>query len=222
MSSMCPKCHGEVEEDAICCADVRHTFKCVDCGKLTTAFTAPYGKCFLCGGVVTRVTPYDHLDPSATRLIEEAVRFELEMFQFYRLARHRAPTEKQRAVFEQLYLKEMDHLSEIEAKYHVHLPQDAILVPPRSEVHLTKWLFDGIDMGAADSVRPLYEKAITMERRTRDFFAARARDLAEGMEQTICRELAAEEEEHVFVLEGELSLLESHGTAGGSGSGRRS
>lgn len=213
MSSICPKCHGEVEEDAICCANVKHTFRCAGCGKLTTAFTTPYGKCFLCGGDVTKVAPYEALEPETTRLVEDAIRFELEMFHFYRIARQRSITNTQRTIFEQLYLKEMDHLSEIEQKYHVHLAPEAITIPPEKERLLTSWIFEGIKLGASESVRGLYEKAIVMERRTRDFFLKRAHELPEGMQRAICRELAAEEEEHVFVLEGELSLLENQGAA---------
>jgi len=48
-----------------------------------------------------------------------------------------------------------------------------------------------------------------MERRTRDHFHKLARELPEGLERDLCEELAAEEEEHVALLEGELEQLAS-------------
>ena len=50
MPSSCPKCRRVVEEDEICCAQVRYTWRCKSCFKLTSGFAVPYGKCFLCGG----------------------------------------------------------------------------------------------------------------------------------------------------------------------------
>ena len=50
MPSSCPKCHAVLEQDEICCAQVRYTWKCKSCHKLTSGFALPYGKCFLCGG----------------------------------------------------------------------------------------------------------------------------------------------------------------------------
>ena len=46
-----------------------------------------------------------------------------------------------------------------------------------------------------------------MERRTRDHFKALAAKLPAGLEKELCAELAAEEEEHVALLEGELEQL---------------
>jgi hypothetical protein len=46
-----------------------------------------------------------------------------------------------------------------------------------------------------------------MERRTRDHFRKLATDLPLGLERDLCAELAAEEEEHVALLEGELEQL---------------
>jgi bacterioferritin (cytochrome b1) len=46
-----------------------------------------------------------------------------------------------------------------------------------------------------------------MERRTRDHFRKLAAALPDGLEKDLCGELAAEEEEHVAMLETELELL---------------
>ncbi len=51
MPSTCPKCRAVLEEDEICCAQVRYTWRCKSCFKLTSGLAIPYGKCFLCGGI---------------------------------------------------------------------------------------------------------------------------------------------------------------------------
>jgi rubrerythrin len=53
----------------------------------------------------------------------------------------------------------------------------------------------------------LYQAALEMERRTRDYFHKLAAELPAGLEKDLCGELAAEEEEHVALLEGELEQL---------------
>src|ERR1039457_6301850 len=50
MPSTCPKCRAVIEEDEICCAQVRYTWRCKSCFKLTSGLAMKYGKCFLCGG----------------------------------------------------------------------------------------------------------------------------------------------------------------------------
>jgi glutamate synthase (NADPH/NADH) small chain len=45
MASACPKCHQVIENDSVCRADVKYTWKCKECGKLSTGFVIPYGRC---------------------------------------------------------------------------------------------------------------------------------------------------------------------------------
>lgn len=216
MGSICPRCHEELEEDVVCCAELRHVWKCLRCGKLSTGFVVPYGRCYLCGGRVEVTRPYRALDAEAARTVEEAVRYEVEMYQFYRLGRTRTHDGTQKEVFEQLYLKERDHLEEIEAKYHVHLDPQTLEAPPGLDPMLASWIFEGIDLEEpVGSIRPLYEKALLMERRTRDHFARRARELPPGPAREICRELAAEEEDHVAILESELWQFNAAADGGG-------
>jgi rubrerythrin len=205
MGSSCPKCHQDVEEDVICCAELKHTWKCRKCGKRSTGFVVPYGRCFLCGGENVVVEPYASVDVKTARVVEDAVQFEVNMYQFYRLGRERASAPDVRAVFEQLYLKEQDHLQEFEKKYHIHLENEVLEMPANAERLLAAKIFMGIDFDdITGQVQPLYERALQLEKRTRDHFARRARELPEGTEKEICRELAAEEEEHVSMLETEL------------------
>jgi len=205
MPSSCPKCHAVVEDDEICCAQVRYTWKCGSCHKLTTGLALPYGKCFLCGGELHVVEGRELGDGMRFRAVREAVQFELNSFYFYRLAREKATRPEQRALLERLYEGELDHLHELEEKYHAHLDRDTTLLSADAERLLENWLFR--DIHVSEDLRGIYQAALEMERRTRDHFRALARELPEGLEKELCLELAAEEEEHVALLEGELEQL---------------
>ena len=207
MPSSCPNCHRVLEEDEICCAQVRYTWRCKNCLKLTTGFAVPYGKCFMCGGPLEVIEGRELGDSMRFRAIREAVEFELNSFHFYKLARERAQSAEQRAVLERLYEAELDHLHELEEKYHAHLDRETVELSADHDKLLANWLFQGIKLDQQTGVRDLYEIALEMERRTRDHFRNLAGDLPAGLEKELCGELAAEEEEHVAMLEGELEQL---------------
>src|ERR1039458_10513336 len=82
MPSTCPKCHAVLEEDEICCAQVRYTWRCKSCFKLTSGFAVPYGKCFMCGGELELIPGRDLGDSMRFRAIRDAVQFELDSFHF--------------------------------------------------------------------------------------------------------------------------------------------
>ena len=207
MPSSCPHCHRVLEEDEICCAQVRYTWRCQSCMKLTTGFAVPYGKCFLCGGELEIIQGRDLGDSMRFRAIRDAVQFELNAFHFYKLARDQARTPEQRAVLERLYEAELDHLHELEEKYHAHLDRDTVELSADQDRLLSDWLFKGLQVTGETGVKELYQIALEMERRTRDHFTRFAGELPAGLEKDLCRELAAEEEEHVALLEGELEQL---------------
>ncbi|HUP04518.1 MAG TPA: hypothetical protein VMU19_11045 [Bryobacteraceae bacterium] len=207
MPSTCPKCHRTIESDEICCAQVRYSWRCKSCFKLTSGFAVPYGKCFLCGGELEIVPSRDLGDSMRFRAIREAVQFELDSFHFYKMARDRAATADQRAVLERLYEAELDHLHELEEKYHAHLDREVVELSADETKLLSGWLFHGIRLSGESGVKDLYGAALEMERRTRDHFRKLERELPEGLERELCAELAAEEEEHVALLEGELEQL---------------
>ena len=207
MPSSCPKCHRVLDEDEICCAQVRYTWRCKSCLKLTTGFAVPYGKCFMCGGPLEVIEGRELGDSMRFRAIREAVEFELNSFHFYKLARERAQSPEQRAVLERLYEAELDHLHELEEKYHAHLDREMVELSADQDKLLSNWLFHGIKLDQETGVKELYEAALEMERRTRDHFRKLAGDLPAGLEKDLCGELAAEEEEHVALLEGELEQL---------------
>jgi rubrerythrin len=207
MPSTCPKCRAVLEEDEICCAQIRYTWRCKSCFKLTSGLAMPYGKCFLCGGDLEVIPDRNLGDSMQFRAIRDAVQFELNSFHFYKLARDRAVTPEQLAVLERLYEAELDHLHELEEKYHAHLDREVVELSKDEEKLLSNWLFKGIQVTATSGVADLYQIALEMEKRTRDHFQKLARELPAGLEKELCSELAAEEEEHVALLQGELDQL---------------
>jgi len=207
MPSSCPKCHAVLEEDEICCAQVRYTWRCKSCFKLTSGLAVPYGKCFLCGGELEVIPDRQLGDSMRFQAIRDAVQFELNSFHFYKLARDRAANADQRAVLERLYEAELDHLHELEEKYHAHLDREVVELSANEETLLSSWLFKGFEVKAESGIADLYRMALEMERRTRDHFRGLVKQLPAGLEKDLCAELAAEEEEHVALLEGELEQI---------------
>lgn len=205
MPSTCPKCRQVLEEDEVCCSQVRYTWKCRSCHKLTTGFALPYGKCFLCGGDLEVVEGRELGDSMRFRAIRDAVQFELDSFHFYKLARDRAADPLRRKLLERLCEAELDHLHELEEKYHAHLDSAVIDLAPDVQKLLSSWLFR--DLPIEGDIRDLYHAAVEMERRTRDHFRNFAATLPEGIEKDLCLELASEEEEHIAMLETEIEQL---------------
>jgi rubrerythrin len=207
MPSSCPKCHAVLDQDEICCAQVRYSWRCKSCFKLTSGFAVPYGKCFLCGGQLEVINGRQLGDTMQFRAIRDAIQFELNSFHFYKLARDKAKTADQRAVLERLYEAELDHLHELEEKYHAHLDREVVELSANEQNLLSNWLFKDIRVDEESGIADLYRAALEMERRTRDHFRKLANDLPAGLEKDLCAELAAEEEEHVALLEGELEQI---------------
>ena len=204
MSSRCPKCHQIIENDIVCCAELKYTWKCSSCGKLSTGFVIPYGRCYLCGGKTEVVDKQETQNPIEASIVQEAVRYELDMFHFYRLAMNRTSSNELREILQDMCDKEDDHIDALEEKYHVHL-DPALRQPAHDKDQIyAGWIFEGIDLqDAGDHVLQVYDKAIEMERRTYKHFKQLANALPAGAEQETYRELAAEEEDHVAILETE-------------------
>lgn len=193
-----------VAEDIVCCAGLLHTWKCTTCHKLSTGFAMPYGACHMCGGRLEVIGGREFDDALKVKPIREAIQFEINAFHFYRLALQRTREPSQRAVLEQLYQHEVDHLHHLQEVYHAHLEENALMLHPDADALLGESLFAGLDLSDPRSgPLGLYDKAIAMERRTRDHFLTLAGGLPAGPERDVCLELAAEEEEHVALLESE-------------------
>jgi rubrerythrin len=204
MPSTCPKCRQVVPEDIVCCAGVEYAWKCGTCHKVSTGFAIPYGTCFLCGGRLELIPGHEFEDPMKVRPIRDAVQFELNAYHFYRLALTKVEEPLLRAIFEQLYEHEVDHLHTLQERYHTHLDDAVLNLRPDAEALLADELFRGVDLADQQGgALALYDKAIEMERRTRDHFRLLSSELPDGPEKEVCLELAAEEEEHVALLETE-------------------
>jgi len=204
MASICPKCHQPVDSDSICCADIKHTWKCKSCGKLSTGFVVPYGRCFLCGGENELIEGYKGASADLVAIVQEAVQFEVDMYHFYRIASRKTKDETLRAVLEELFHKEEDHLKELEDKYHLHFGHDLRQLPEKDEKIVFGFIFHGIDFRDTEGhILQVYNKAIAMERRTMNRFLHHADTLPPGAHQELYRELAAEETDHVNILETE-------------------
>ena len=204
MPSTCPKCHRVVAEDVVCCADLVYTWKCISCQKVSTGFAIPYGKCFMCGGHLQVVQGHEFDDPLKVKPIRDAVQFELNTYHFYRLALPKVEDPTLRAILHQLYQHEVDHLHTLQERYHTHLDDEVLNLRPNVEALLADALFQGVDLAdPQNGPLALYDKAIAMEKRTRDHFQDLGKKLPSGPEKDVCLELAAEEEEHVALLETE-------------------
>ena len=204
MASTCPKCHKEIDNDSVCCADIKYAWKCKSCGKLSTGFAIPYGRCYLCGGEIAVVEGYDGARPELVSIIQEAVQYEVDMFHFYCAAARQTTDDTLKAVLEELSRKEEDHLSELDEKYHLHLDPILRSLPAQQEKTLVKAIFHGVDFSNSEGhVLKVYDQAIAMERRTRDRFLEHAKAFPDGPQKEMYKELAAEEEDHVAMLETE-------------------
>ena len=148
-------------------------------------------------------------DPLELRAVREAMQLELDSFHFYRMAHERIQNPQNRIILEQLLESETDHLHELEEKYHAHLDPSVIDLEPGAEKRLSEWLFRDIVFTDETAASRIYEMAIEMERRTRDHFRKLAGEAAEGgPDRETYLELAAEEEEHVALLEGEMEQFQ--------------
>ena len=204
MASTCPKCHRVLEDDSVCCADIKYTWKCRSCGKLSTGFIIPYGRCFLCGGENELNCDYAGPRPDLVAIVQEAVRYEIDMYQFYRFGMERTTDTVLRAVLEELYHKEEDHIAELEEKYHMHLDPGMLDLPEQAGQIVSQWIFQGIDFEQSEGhILEVYDRAIVMERRTCERFRELANVLPPGPHREVYSELAAEEEDHVSILETE-------------------
>ena len=77
-------------------------------------------------------------------------------------------------------------------------------MPGEDEDIFFRFIFHGIDFKDAEGhILQVYDKAIAMEKRTRNRFLTHANTLPPGSQQNLYKELAAEEEDHVAILETE-------------------
>jgi glutamate synthase (NADPH/NADH) small chain len=210
MASTCPKCHQVLEEDYVCCADVTYTWKCTQCRKLSKGFVIPFGRCESCGGTLEIVDDSVYRDVARLKPIQQALQAEMNAYTFYSMLAAEATDPDVRTLFASLSEMEREHLENLAEKYHAHLEADPGQTP---HPKIRQIILEGIEGApspeagspAEDHLVTLYERAIEMERRARAFFLQQVEALEEGLEREIYRELAAEEDEHIALLESGLA-----------------
>lgn len=203
MPSTCPKCHQVLEEDYVCCAEVTYTWKCTKCRKLSRGFVIPFGRCENCGGVLEIVDESTYQDAARLKPIQQALQAEMNAYTFYSMAAEEATDPDVRMLFASLSEMERGHLESLAEKYHAHLEGDPPQVP---HPKIRQIILEGMEqVPVQDRLVALYGRAIEMERRARAFFLQQVEALEEGLEREIYRELAAEEDEHIALLESGLA-----------------
>jgi glutamate synthase (NADPH) small chain len=210
MPSTCPKCHQVLEEDYVCCADVTYTWKCTQCRKLSKGFVIPFGRCEACGGTLEIVDDSVYRDAARLRPIQQALQAETNAYTFYSMLAAEATDPDVRTLFASLSEMERGHLENLAEKYHAHLEADSAQT---AHPKIRQIILEGIEHApspeagspAQDRLVMLYERAIEMERRARAFFLQQVEGPGEGLEREIYRELAAEEDEHIALLESGLA-----------------
>jgi glutamate synthase (NADPH) small chain len=206
MASTCPKCHQVVDDDSVCCADIEFKWRCKSCGAIATGFVIPYGRCRLCGGDNELVKDYAGPNPELVPIVQEAAQFEIDSYNFYGMAMRRTKDETLRTVLEGLHRKEEGHLIALERKYHLHFRPDSMLLPEPDEKIIFGFIFHGIDFKDTEGhIQQVYDRAIAMEQRTKNRFAMHANALPPGPHKNLYLELAAEEDDHIAILQTERS-----------------
>ncbi len=203
MPSTCPKCHQVLEEDYVCCADVTYTWKCTQCRKLSKGFVIPFGRCEGCGGSLEIVDDSAYRDAARLKPIQQALQAEMNAYSFYSMLAAESTDPDVRTLFASLSEMEREHLENLANKYHAHLEEESVQT---AHPKIRQIVLGGIEhVPARERLVTLYERAIEMERRARGFFLKQVEALEEGLEREIYRELAAEEDEHIALLESGLA-----------------
>ena len=203
MPSTCPKCHQVLDEDYVCCADVTYTWKCTRCRKLSQGFVVPFGRCEMCGGTLEVVEDYAPERVARLKPIQQALQAEVNAHAFYAALAREAGDPEVRALFTSLSEMEREHLDTLAQKYHAHLAERPESVP---HPNIRQIILEGIEtLPETERLLALYGRAIEMERRARAFFLQQVEALPGGLEREIYRELAAEEDEHIALLESGLT-----------------
>ena len=210
-SAECTRCRRPLEDgddDDRCCAAGLVSWWCTSCTKRSEGFAFPYGRCPACGGelAVLDETPLVH--DAELEAIRHAVEIELGGRDFYEAAAARTDPQTHAELHElfcSLAEMEGEHLDVLVRRYHLpdFGPPRPDLRPALTQIHLDHLPQDPIE---------LLEAGIELERRAQWWFASHV-ERTTGSVATLYRELAAEESEHVAVLQTELNARR-HGRRG--------
>jgi rubrerythrin len=206
----CPKCHQplETDESYICCADATLQWRCESCAKVSEGFAFPYGMCPFCGGQLKMLDRPGISDQSGLNAIRIAFQIELGGQAFYNRAAEQVADPVLKALFTKFSAMEHEHMETLSRRYHVSVPD------PNDGFRVDLAAVQAGVEGKIDDPDTLFRTAIAFEKRAVAFFTDRAGSVPPGSaEQELYRELAAEEVEHVELLETEFQRW-SKGKAG--------
>ena len=193
----CPKCRRPLDgdEEYVCCADLSLTWTCDGCQKVYEGFAFPYGLCPACGGTLS----HGHdvaLGDAGAEALRHAFEIELGGVAFYARGAADASEPALKDLFGRLAEMERGHMETLARRYHVSAP--AADAPGISPARVAVWSDASTK---ASTGRELLELAVHLERRARQFFLERGRDLEPGSaEWRLYREMEAEEREHADLL----------------------
>ncbi len=201
--AVCPKCHQPVEgrEAYICCADAELEWRCEQCGKVSEGFAFPYGMCPYCGGTLEALHREGISDEAGIQAIRAAFEIEIGGLEFYAKASAQSIDPALKELFSRLVAMEREHMETLSHRYHLAVPDRhdgfrADLAAVRAGVE-----------GKIEDPANLFKAAIAFEQRAAGFFNERMHATPAGsVERQLYHELAAEETEHVALLETELAL----------------
>lgn len=197
----CPKCRRPIDDgdEGVCCAGELLHWKCERCAKRSEGFAFPYGRCVACGGKLELLD--SPVIPAEDRAVHDAIRvaFEIELGgrDFYVAAARQTADPVLLDMFQRLARMEGEHIDTLVRRYHLPSPGDAA-----GDLH-PGMLQSGISRRATDAL-DLLEMAIALERRAEEFFRDHQAN-AVGAAGVLYAELAAEETEHVALLQTELA-----------------
>ena len=197
----CPKCHQPLDGDEayICCADAQLQWRCEDCAKVSEGFAFPYGMCPHCGGKLTPIERAGVSDQGGLAAIRTAFEIELGGQAFYARAARETVDPILMELFSKFADMEQEHMTTLSRRYHVPLPD------PSDGFRIDLAAVQAGVEGEIDDPATLFAAAIAFEKRAVQFFGSRVDHAPEGsVERQLYRELAAEEAEHVAILETEL------------------
>ncbi|MEP7159772.1 MAG: NADPH-dependent glutamate synthase [Dermatophilaceae bacterium] len=206
---VCPKCHQPIdgEEQYICCAGETLRWRCESCGKVSEGFAFPYGQCPVCQGALVRDAGAGEIDEDNERAME-AIRtaFEIELGgrAYYRTAAKETTDPILTDLFSRMSEMEEEHLATLQRRYHADVPE------PSPDFETTRAaIFAGLEHRPEDPAN-LLRVAIGFEQRAVDFFSRHVEECPAGsVERELYQELAAEEREHVELLELELERFQA-------------
>lgn len=198
---LCPKCHRpldeENEEAYVCCATAQLEWSCHACGKVSEGFAFPYGMCPACGGKLHLRTALTVTEDAELEAIRIAFEIELGGRAFYTRAAIETHDPELRVLFHKFAAMEAEHLATLARRYHVAPPQvpDDFLIAHAA-------IYAGLESHSEDPIN-LFRIACAFEERAAHFFSDRIESAPANAAQ-LYLELAAEEREHIAILNTEL------------------